>query len=600
MPGKKSPVSATPDSLEIILTVAGKELPGFYNILQIDIRKDLNRIPRALLTIEDGSVEKATFPLSETALLIPGKEVEVKAGYGSSKISIFKGVIVGHGVKIGSTGLAKLLIKCKDKAAALTVGRKNRSFDNKTDADAIKTICSANKVQATVETTKTTHVKLMQYNSTDWDFILSRAEANGMVINIEAGKLDIKAPVTSGTAPVTILYGESLIDCDLSIEAEQQISTMEANTWDIKGQKLLSVKSKAPKENKQSNITGSSLANVFGVKEIQLHSAAPLLQTDLQAWADANVQRARLSRIKGTITFPGSDKVVPGGLLDLQGLGARLNGTAYVSGVRHLFIENTWVTTATIGLNPEWAHETAAVPMQAPATGGILPSGVQGLQVGTVKQIEKDKDGNFRVLVNVPLMEAKGTGVWARLAQVYASKQVGFFFMPEIGDEVILGFFNDDPRHPVILGSMYSSKLAAPYTPAAANPIKAIVTKSKMKIEFNETDKIITILTPGNNSIVIDDKSKAITLKDSNMNTIVMDNAGIKLSSKKDIVLDAMGKVSISGKMGVEAKADAGDVKLDGLNVNATAKIAFAGKGTQAELNGAAMTTIKGGMVMIN
>ena len=56
------------------------------------------------------------------------------------------------------------------------------------------------------------------------------------------------------------------------------------------------------------------------------------------------------------------------------------------------------------------------------------------------------------------LTTSKAMGVWARMAHVYATEDCGFVFYPEVGDEVVLGFFDDDPTYPVILGSLYSSK----------------------------------------------------------------------------------------------------------------------------------------------
>ena len=70
---------------------------------------------------------------------------------------------------------------------------------------------------------------------------------------------------------------------------------------------------------------------------------------------------------------------------------------------------------------------------------------------------------------------------------------------------MILGYFNNDPSHPVILGSLYSSNKKPPYELTADNYKKAIITKGQLKIEFDDEKKILTIVTPANNQIVIDD-----------------------------------------------------------------------------------------------
>lgn len=177
---------------------------------------------------------------------------------------------------------------------------------------------------------------------------------------------------------------------------------------------------------------------------------------------------------------------------------------------------------------------------------------------------------------------------------------VGSFFVPEVGDEVVVGFFNNDPGHPVVLGSMYSSKQLPPYELKAENYKKAVVTKEKMKLEFDEEKKIITLETPGKNSIVIDDDGTQIKLTDQNKNEIIMDKDGITLNSAGKIVLKAKQDISgeATGKISMAAKAD---VELDGMNVKATAKTGFTAKGNAtAELSASGQTTVKGGMVMIN
>ncbi len=81
-----------------------------------------------------------------------------------------------------------------------------------------------------------------------------------------------------------------------------------------------------------------------------------------------------------------------------------------------------------------------------------------GLHIGKVKKIDKDPDGEFRVLVDVPVIKESGDGIWARIVSPYSSKSIGFYFYPEVGDEVILGFLGNDPRYAIIVGSVYSKK----------------------------------------------------------------------------------------------------------------------------------------------
>jgi uncharacterized protein involved in type VI secretion and phage assembly len=176
----------------------------------------------------------------------------------------------------------------------------------------------------------------------------------------------------------------------------------------------------------------------------------------------------------------------------------------------------------------------------------------------------------------------------------------GFYFLPEIGDEVILGFVDDDPSHPVILGSLYSSKNKAAFTIQKENNTKAITTKSKMEINFDEEKKIIKIFTPGGNSITLDDEEKGITIKDQNNNTLKLNSSGIEMESPKNIVIKATGNITLdaTGKLSLNSKQD---VAVEGLNITNTAKVGFTAKGNaSAEISASGQTVVKGAMVMIN
>jgi len=198
------------------------------------------------------------------------------------------------------------------------------------------------------------------------------------------------------------------------------------------------------------------------------------------------------------------------------------------------------------------------------------------------------------------VMQADQEGVWARLASFYASDGIGAFFIPEIGDEVVLGYLNNDPNNPIILGSLYSSKRAAPYELTADNYTKALVTKAELKVEFDDEKKVITIVTPGENTVVLNDDEKSILLQDQNGNKVELADSGITIDSPKDISITATGKITLdaTGEVAITSKAD---VSVEGLNVNNTAQVGFKAEGSAtAELSASGQTTVKGAMVMIN
>jgi len=293
--------------------------------------------------------------------------------------------------------------------------------------------------------------------------------------------------------------------------------------------------------------------------------------------------------------FQGSALAEVGGLIELTGVGNRFNGKVYVTGLTHQIEGGEWATLADFGA-PSDCFSKCADKQEWPISG--LAPGVAGLHTAVVMQLEGDPANEHRIQVSVP--SAQLEGVWARLLQPYASDGVGAFFLPEVGDEVLLGWFNHDPDFPVVLGSLYSSKRKPPYAVAAENDIKALVTRSKCKLEINDKDKIITLTTPGNNQVVLDDKNKYILLTDQNGNIVMLSAEGIRLDSTKDIQLTAKGGIKLDAVSAVEITSKA-DVKVAGLNIHCNAQVGIVAKGSAtAELSAAGQTTVKGAMVMIN
>lgn len=268
--------------------------------------------------------------------------------------------------------------------------------------------------------------------------------------------------------------------------------------------------------------------------------------------------------------FHGCTLAKPGALLELNGMGKHFNGDIMASQVKHRLINGNWTSEVDFGMPVFTQNHSSEAAMDAAANG---TAGIRGLHVGIVLKLDADPEGQHRIEVSVPIMNAPTVGVWARLAHFYASSGFGAFVIPETRDQVVLGFFNDAPSCPVILGSLYSRKHNPPVDMRQTNPIKALVTRSKMKVEFDDDKKVVTIVTPANNTIVISDDSKSIYLHDQNNNKVELGPDGIVLDSAKDVTIKATGSVHISAMNSVGVVA-AMNANTTGLNITYTAHTA--------------------------
>jgi Rhs element Vgr protein len=597
-----SPKSNADGVLKLTITSNGDVIAGTIRIISLEVDKAVNRISTAKIVVLDGDMPKKEFPVSDLDVFAPGALIVIRAGYGSKDEVIFEGMVIRHGIKISGKNEARLHIECKHKAVALTIGRKNANYVDLKDSEIISKLIDGCGADADVAASENQHKELVQYYCTDWDFLVSRAEANGFLVVLDDTSVIVKAPQVDADAVLTVTYGVDLMAFNADMDARTQLTAVKGAAWDPGTQAVVEQQASPQALYAQGNLDAATLAKVIALPSYRLQTTVPLESAVLKAWIDARQLKAGLARIRGEMKFQGSAKAKPGCMIELTGVGKRFSGKVFISAVRHEIINGNWLTEVDFGMAPEWFSEyagTAAASSGAGAASGLTP-GVTGLQIGVVKKLDADPDGLYKIQVAIAVLQAETEGVWARLASFYGSSSVGAFFIPEIGDEVVIGYFNNDPSHPVVLGSLYSSQRKMPYELTADNFTKAIITKGLLKVEFDDDKKIITIITPQKNSVVLSDDGKSICLTDQNSNKIEMNPDGILLDSPKDIVINAKGKITLTAVSNIESTATA-DIKNEGLNINNNAKVGFMAKGTAtAELSAGGQTTVKGTMVMIN
>jgi Rhs element Vgr protein len=585
------------DLASAVVRVDGKVVSSAHRIERLETTKQVNRISSATVTLFDGSVAEEDFKLSESDTFLPGKAIEIGIGYHGESTTVFKGVVVKQGVQVTRARECRLVVTCCDKAASMTIARHKAQFDAQSDGTVLKTLIEQYGLTADVDASGEQHEQLIQYFATDWDYLVSRAEANGAIVLVDDDAVSVKPPAFADPTE-SFSFGTSLIDIDIEMDARSQLGSVQAQTWDPSTQGILAQTASEPAWQGQGNVSGKTLSKALASTDFELQSAGILTQAGLKSWADAQLLKSRLSRIRGRGTLIGNAGVKPGQLIELQGLGARFDGNAFVSRVRQTIETGLWKTEVSFGLPNSWFGQNPE-SVSSPAAGALVPA-AEGLQIGKVKQIHDDPDGQRRVKVSMPLLAEGDAAIWMRLAGGYASVNSGLYFMPEIDDEVVVGFLNADPAAPIVLGALQSGKRNAPYVPEQTNAKKAIVTKNQLKITFDDEKKTILIETPGAHSVLMSDENKSITVKDTSGNQLVMDKSGIALSSPADIKISATGSIKISGDGGVSVVSSA-NVAMSGQNTTVKADMALSAQGQmQAEFKSGGEVTIQGLMVMIN
>lgn len=566
---------------DFTVKVGGTAIEREHQLLAVYILQSANKISSAKLVYLDGSAATSDFALSNTDRFIPGQPIEILAGAGNDPVSLFKGIVVRQSLKIRDHTAPQLLVECRHVAFKLTVARNNGYFFDQTDSEIIETLLERGAIASEIETTPVRHKQQVQYDATDWDFLLTRAEANGKMVFTNDDKVTVKAPALNSSPVCTLQFGATILELDATIDARTQYNAVKSFTWDASQQSLLDKEATAPRLTPPGNLNRADLAEVVGLAHYPLRHVA-LQEEEAQAWADAQWLKSALGQVSGRMKCEGIATIKPGDTVRLSGVGDRYSGLVYITGVRQDFdLVQGWKTHLQFGGMEGWF--AAEQSISAPKAAALLP-GINGLQVGIVTSNE-DPDGEYRVRVRMPLVNDGEEGTWARVATLDAGPERGTFFRPEIGDEVVLGFLNDDPRQAIILGMLHSSAHPAPLEGTDDNPEKLFQSRSKLKLSFNDEKKVMQLETPAGNKISLSEAEKAITLQDQNGNRIVMNPDGITIESSKSITLKAGTEINIESGTALNAKAGT-QLKLEGRS--------------GVELSSTAITKVKGSLIQLN
>ncbi|WP_452219463.1 type VI secretion system Vgr family protein [Lacinutrix salivirga] len=226
-----------------------------------------------------------------------------------------------------------------------------------------------------------------------------------------------------------------------------------------------------------------------------------------------------------------------------------------------------------------------------------------------------DPDGMGRVKVQFVWQKADGlTTPWIRNVSPSASIGQGFFFIPEIDDEVLVDFEGANAECPYVVGGLYNSQATPPSGSANAdNHIKMLQSRSGSFFKLNDEDGSITIMDKAGSSIVLDGSGNiSITAAESltvtagkeisttsSENTTVVSGKELTLESAMNATLKSDKAILIEGATGVTVK-DKVKVDVEAPNVGAKGKIGIKLEAKTVDINGSAMTNVKGKLLNLN
>jgi len=452
----------------------------------------------------------------------------------------------------------------------------------------------------------------VQYKQTAWQFLNFLCSSYGEWLYYDGNQLQIGAPKASEATALT--FGSNISRFSMALQVQPANSQMMAYDYlnhDVYTSTPQSIESKAGLNDLGRHVFQAS-NNVYATQPKMWNNQ--FVSNKKQLDDSINIRMAMQS--SNTVRFSGSSAhpgVKIGGNINIQGQNLyNMAGESYgeytVLSISHYFDGQG-----------NYNNDFTAVPSTIklpPVKAGTMPhSETQSAMVTD----NHDPKGLGRVRVKFHWMNGTEKTPWIRVTSPHGGGGKGMFFIPEVGEEVIVGFEGDSPIKPYIIGTVYHGKASNAYS-NAANDVKALQTRSGNKVIMNDKDGSVFVEDKDGNSMLIDGagnitvKSNKTVLIDAT-NEITLKTKKITMLAEDEIVMQS--KVldgqftetsTIYGKnennvlakttvtIGSDNKVDIGGLEV---STYGKTKVALDSEGS-VEANGKMMTTIVGGQVKLN
>lgn len=196
------------------------------------------------------------------------------------------------------------------------------------------------------------------------------------------------------------------------------------------------------------------------------------------------------------------------------------------------------------------------------------------LSYGQVTEVG-DPDGKFRVKVKIHShfdAEHQDYEMWARVAVPVGGNSYGTAFMPDVGDEVVIGFIGGDMNRPVVVGSLYHGGAQPADDPVDGGAVKrwTLTGHKGTRIAIDESGSpTITLETPGGVKVAVTDDGSKVTCTNGS-STVTLEPAQVKVQTGGTVKVEASQVQVTSAMVTVDAALSkfSGIVSCDVLQTN--------------------------------
>jgi phage protein D/phage baseplate assembly protein gpV len=496
------------------IEVDGQTLPPAYalHLHSLTVESSLNLPSIAEFSLVDNKIE-----FIDGQLLLPGKSLKIHSrGSDGADQTLFDGEIVELEPHFDYPN-AYCVVRAFDRLHRLMRGTYARDFYDFFDSDLAKKIAGEAELKF-ADTSKTSpkHDYIFQDNETNLKFLQRRASALGYVVFAKGEELHFEAPGFS--SEVELRWGkDGLSSFRPRLTTLGQPTEITVLGWDYRTKKT--VRGPAGVGTGQPKI-GESTDRVAMTQKFKKATTSLLIsstarsddQAKILANAEANKRSGEYVQAEGICG--GHPGVIAGAKLKITNIGDRFKGDYIVTNAIHSYnASKTYQTQFTVAA----MHTQSLMGILAPDHPPHY-----GLEIGIVKTINDEKGDFGRVKVSYPSLGDKDSE-WARVVSVGGGSTRGIEFLPEVGDEVLIGFEQGDIHAPYVLGGLWNGEDTPPGKKSwivggqAGNQVLRRVIRSRtghlVTLDDSRESPGVTVEDSKGNKIHIDTKAGTMTLE---------------------------------------------------------------------------------------
>src|SRR5256886_10389540 len=386
-----------------------------------------------------------------------GTRIEIAFRAEDDLVVVTSGEVTAISVEPGTSGRHELVVTGLDLTHRLARGPKTRTFLQMTESDIAGRIAGEYGLDTDIDAVSWAREYVLQAAETDYAFLKRIAGRIGYDLWIAERTFFFKRKAEGRSKPYTVKWGENLTRFSVRFASSEHCDEVVVKAWNPLDKTAITGRSSSGDPGTDAPAADEMAAaarHAFGRitrSTGQLPASSP---TEAAALADSLILKASGGAVVLRGEANGNPWLGAGAEVSVQRVGRRLAGKYRVTSVEHVYGTDKPYTTRFVCGGKDAAD---MADLLGGASADLARKGWGGLAVGLVTNND-DPDKLGRVKVRFPTLSDSDESTWARVASAGAGAARGMQWLPEVGDEVLVGFELDDKTRPMILGGPWSRK----------------------------------------------------------------------------------------------------------------------------------------------